>query len=80
MSNAEIQKKVLEAYIKNTDLESILNSIPDLSDDDKEYAMRNITFKVEDVKIKEKAIENILWLLGEAGLNLSLGEDEEGNQ
>lgn len=78
MDIKKIQQKVLETYIlKGLSVKNIVSDISDFNEDEKEYASKRMVFKIEDLSEKEKAVFNVLQLLGDLGVEDSFEESEE---
>lgn len=74
----ELQRKIFELSLEQGfTVANIVEIEGKFTDEEQEYATSNIILKVEDLNDKEKAIANILNLLGQANLKKLFVEDEE---
>jgi len=78
MDIKKIQQKLLEAYIsKGLSIKRISSEILEFNENEKEYASKRMVLKIEDLSEKEKAVFNVLQLLGDFAVEDSFENSEE---
>jgi hypothetical protein len=78
MDKKDLQKKILSNFInKGLTIRNVVADDPDFDDEEKEYSSSMMIFKVEDISDKEKAIQNVLEILGELSVDSSFDDSDE---
>ena len=78
-NRTELKNKVLKAYAKKgLGIDRVIAD-EDFSDEDRLYASKRMIFRIEDISEKERAISNVLKLIGQANIDSHFDDDKEGS-
>ena len=77
INKSQLRIKILQAYAKKgLGIENVMAD-EQITDEERIYATKRMIFRIEDVFEKEKAIANILKLIGEANIDSHFEDDKE---